>query len=88
MQRWLREITGLQNASASQKKKKKAARTSIAIHGTPINYTTLALAAEILQDKTYTDANPQHLYTCTWQDRKQTLAFKSGRAARSRLGPA
>lgn len=60
----------------------------MAIHGTPINYTTLAQAAEISQDKTYTDANPQHLYSCTWQDRKQTLAFKSGRAARSRLGPA
>lgn len=54
----------------------------MAIHGTPINYTTLAQAAEISQDKTYTDANPQHLYSCTWQDRKQTLAFKSGRAAR------
>jgi hypothetical protein len=51
-----------------KKKKKKKARTSIATHGTPINYTTLAQAAEISQDKTYTDANPQHLYTCTWQD--------------------
>lgn len=50
----------------------------MAISSTPINH-TLAEAAEITQDKTYTDASPQHLYTRTWQE-TESKHYHSSRA--------